>query len=71
MKGGNMNICEKINFIKQADIIFNYGLSRLRYSRDSWKTIIKSLTVEEIISDEFNDFLVDTVNMEEFDEEEM
>ena len=60
-----MNICEKINFIKQANNIFNYELSRMRYSSNSWKTIIKSLTVEEIVSDEFNDFLVDTINTEE------
>ena len=65
MKGGFMNICEKINFIKQANNIFNYGLSRMRYSRYSWITIIHSLTVEEIVSDEFNDFLVATLNMEE------
>ena len=65
MKGGFMNICEKLNFIKQANIIFNYELSSMRYSSNSWKTIIKSLTVEEIISDEFNEFLVDTINTEE------
>ena len=58
MKGGNMNICEKIDFIKQANIVFNYELSRMRYSRDSWRTIIKSLTVEEIVSDEFNNYLL-------------
>ena len=60
-----MNICEKINFIKQANNIFNYELSRIRYSRYPWRIIIHSLTVEEIVSDEFNDFLVDTINMEE------
>ena len=58
-----MNICEKINFIKQANIFFNYGLNSI-YS-NSWKIVTCSLTAEDLASDEFNDFLLEMINMKE------
>lgn len=56
-----MNICEKINFIKQANTFFNFELDKL-YST-SWRTVASSLTADEIASDEFNEFLLDIVNL--------
>ena len=53
-----MNICEKINLIKQSDALFNFNLRSMH--SDSWGIITRSLTVEEIISDEFNNFLLET-----------
>ena len=58
-----MNICEKINFIKQANIFFNYGLNSI-YS-NSWKVVTCSLKAEDLASDEFNDFLLEMINMKE------
>ena len=56
-----MNICEKIDFIKQANTFFNFDLDKL-YST-SWRTVASSLTADEIASDEFNEFLLDIVNL--------
>ena len=53
-----MNICEKINLIKQSDALFNFNLCSM--CSGSWDIITRSLTVEEIISDEFNNFLLET-----------
>ena len=53
-----MNICEKINIIKQSDSLFNFKLYSI-YS-GYWDLIAKSLTVEDIASDEFNNYLLET-----------
>ena len=54
-----MNICEKINLIKQSDSLFNFNLCSM--CSGSWDIITRSLTVEDIVSDEFNNYLLETV----------